>query len=485
MASSSSSSSTNRTATKSIKECTPSAGTNETSRKRSLPDSPEVNSSEQCISVAPTATSTLNQDANWPRFLVVEPTDVGRPLSSLSPFIIEKAMKGLAGEVKSVKKLRSGVLLVEVTRAGQANNLLKQTLFASVPVRVSPHRSMNTSKGVIRNFELSQMNPDDLVADLQENGINVSAARNIMQTRDGQKRKTTSIILTFCTPCLPMSIKAGYLNIKVEPFIPSPLRCFNCQGFGHHQTTCKRSSICPKCSLASHGNEPCTAEAKCPNCSGNHPAYSASCPVWKREKDICRIKVTSNVSYQDARKLVDPPYVNNAARPSYASVTKTTRSVETQTDVVRCTCGALSAIEKVSKKQNKKVCVSAQTDEDDDNAMQDDMPWNEVRRSRKQSKSPQLNPVSKVAERRDETGKPPEKVLRGSQSPSKTHLRTKSTAQEDPRKFAQPTNRSGSQGSRTEVVEAAACLGDGQKWTGPLGSQERSKGPRKQIEPPT
>ena len=74
----------------------------------------------------------------------------------------------------------------------------------------------------------------------------------------------------------------------------------------------------------------------------------------KEKMDICRIKVTANVSYQDARKLVDPPYVNNAARPSYASVTKTTRSVETQTDVVRCTCGALSAIEKSPKNKIKR-----------------------------------------------------------------------------------------------------------------------------------
>jgi len=70
---------------------------------------------------------------SWPRFLVMESVDTNNPLSKLSPFVIEKAMKGLC-EVVDVKKLRSGALLIEVSRAAQANNLLKQTSFASISV---------------------------------------------------------------------------------------------------------------------------------------------------------------------------------------------------------------------------------------------------------------------------------------------------------------------------------------------------------------
>ena len=44
--------------------------------------------------------------SNWPRFLVVSSTVEGA-LNKLSPFAIQKAIVGLAGEPKSVKK--SGV----------------------------------------------------------------------------------------------------------------------------------------------------------------------------------------------------------------------------------------------------------------------------------------------------------------------------------------------------------------------------------------
>ena len=34
------------------------------------------------------------------------------------------------------------------------------------------------------------------------------------------------------------SIKAGYLNIPVEPYVPNSLSCFRCQKYGHGQNTC-------------------------------------------------------------------------------------------------------------------------------------------------------------------------------------------------------------------------------------------------------
>ena len=55
--------------------------------------------------------SNISTD-NWPRFLVIEPISEGA-LNSLSPFAVHKALQGLAGELKSVKRIKSGCLLVE------------------------------------------------------------------------------------------------------------------------------------------------------------------------------------------------------------------------------------------------------------------------------------------------------------------------------------------------------------------------------------
>ena len=49
----------------------------------------------------------------YPKHLVIASLE-SDALSKLSPFAIEKAIKGIVGDVKSVKKLHSGVILVEV-----------------------------------------------------------------------------------------------------------------------------------------------------------------------------------------------------------------------------------------------------------------------------------------------------------------------------------------------------------------------------------
>ena len=74
----------------------------------------------------------------------------------MSPFVLDKVLQGWVGTVKSVKKLRSGVLLVEVTRETQATKLLTLELILDLEVHVSPHRSLNSCKGVVRSYELAQ-----------------------------------------------------------------------------------------------------------------------------------------------------------------------------------------------------------------------------------------------------------------------------------------------------------------------------------------
>jgi len=119
------------------------------------------------------------ENSFWPRFLVIEPTDSKRPLSVLSPFVLGKAMRGIVGTAKAMRQLRTGQILIEVDREGQSKNLLKLTELCTVPVKVSAHRTLNSSKGVIRSFDLARMNPAELVAELSDQGV--ISALNIKQ----------------------------------------------------------------------------------------------------------------------------------------------------------------------------------------------------------------------------------------------------------------------------------------------------------------
>ena len=61
---------------------------------------------------------------NFSKFLVIKSEET-KPITSLSPFIIEKQIDCLIGTPKSVKKLKNELLLVETLKASQADSLVK------------------------------------------------------------------------------------------------------------------------------------------------------------------------------------------------------------------------------------------------------------------------------------------------------------------------------------------------------------------------
>ena len=63
---------------------------------------------------------------------------------------------------------------------------------------------------------------------------------NIQVRRNGALKRTNTYVLTFNTPVLPKKIKAIYLSVNVEVYIPHPLRFYHCQVFGHHEDNCMK-----------------------------------------------------------------------------------------------------------------------------------------------------------------------------------------------------------------------------------------------------
>ena len=160
--------------------------------------------------------------------------------------------------------------------------------------------SLNTSKGVIRSSELSLFTLDELKSHLQTQSV--TDIKRISIKRNDEIININTYIVTFNKSSLPKELKVGYNLIKVNPYIPNPLRCFNYQKFGHHETKCLKSPVCKKCgeSGSDHIELSCDNPIKCANCQGNHPAYSRDCLVWKREKEINTLKYTNT----EARKII-------------------------------------------------------------------------------------------------------------------------------------------------------------------------------------
>ena len=271
----------------------------------------------------------------WPRFIVMSPLDDKEPLTKLSPFAVEKAILGKFGTVQKVTKMKSGCLLIETTRAKQSRMIRDTTSFLNIEVKCTPHRSLNSSKGVIRDHgrDLYDMSEADIVMELREQGVE-EVSRFILK-KDGKEIKTNTLFVTFRTPTPPEKIKIGYYNVAVNLYIPNPLRCFSCQEFGHSKKFCKKEPKCWKCGREGHEGGECTSESICcVNCKGDHFSSSKTCPVWILEKEIQRVKAEKKLTYGEARRLVKASSPSPAPAPSsYANAVRSTqrKSIECQT----------------------------------------------------------------------------------------------------------------------------------------------------------
>ena len=209
------------------------------------------------------------------------------------------------------------------SRQTTRTNLLKTTSFVQIPVKVSPHRTLNSKKGVIRCPDLKDCSDEEILEELSSQGI--THLQRIHVTRNGNKIATGTFIVTFNRPVLPNAISVGYLKVKVQVYIPNPIRCFKCQRYGHFKSSCTHNEVCAKCGQTGHESEQCNNAPNCVNCSGKHAANAKDCPKWLEEKAIQKLKYEKNISYPEAKKLYMPVQPQPGVS-TYASTVATTKA---------------------------------------------------------------------------------------------------------------------------------------------------------------
>ena len=84
-------------------------------------------------------------------------------------------------------------------------SLLKMKTFCGLKCSVTPHSSLNTSKGIIRYPALNRMASDDIKEGMVEQGVR--EVRRITVRRDGVMKLTNTYVLTLNSPNLPTVVK--------------------------------------------------------------------------------------------------------------------------------------------------------------------------------------------------------------------------------------------------------------------------------------
>ena len=219
----------------------------------------------------------------------------------------------MAGEPKSIKNLRSGDLLIQCAKEPHEKKLLKMKTFCGLKCSLTPHKSLNTSKGIVRCPALIRQSNEHILEFMEEQGV--TDVHRINVHRDGVLKPTNTFVFTFNTPELPTVVKIGFIQAKIDVYVPNALRCYH----GHHENKCGRQALCINCGMPEHcASGQCQRPAKCVNCYGDHPAKSKECPQWEKEKKILKIKCEQNISFLEARKQYKQFY---QAR-TYASAVK-------------------------------------------------------------------------------------------------------------------------------------------------------------------
>ena len=175
------------------------------------------------------ASTLFRAQENFPKFIIIESTNKETQNTSLSPFVIEKQIESMIGTPKSVKKLKNGTLLVETTRKMQTDILLKSKKFFNLPVEVKPHKTLNSSKGIIRDRNLKGESEKNILEYLENQGV--TAVKRFTVKKGQDTINTNTLLLTFDSVVPPKSLKIFYQIIPVDLYIPNPLKCFNCQKF--------------------------------------------------------------------------------------------------------------------------------------------------------------------------------------------------------------------------------------------------------------
>lgn len=254
------------------------------------------------------------------RKVYVQCGDSALPLSRINPILLAKCIDSICGKVASVQHLRSGGLYITCNTEDQVKTLIATKTFCISPDRVIPVSSciaLNTQSvtGKIYAPEFQEEPLPTLLDMLRPNGV--VAIRRLF--RDPKKSHIPLFVLTFLGTSRPSSMTVGYSKIAVDPYIPSPLRCYKCCRWGHSSTYCRGAVHCSRCGQKDHNGLSCENTPCCVNCGGAHESLSKDCPVYRREMDICHHSVTHNTTFPAARKYFDAQ--TTPSNPHHLSLT--------------------------------------------------------------------------------------------------------------------------------------------------------------------
>ena len=134
--------------------------------------------------------------------------------------------------------------------------------------------------------------PEDITDDEIKEAANCMEANRISKQDKNKLVQTETVILSFQSEqSLPSTVHFGMLKFKLRAYVPSPVQCKNCLGYGHTSKHCTYQPRCLHCGNVGHSYDACVIKnkaARCANCGGGHEASDKTCPTFIAAREQLR-----------------------------------------------------------------------------------------------------------------------------------------------------------------------------------------------------
>ena len=236
-----------------------------------------------------------------PRWLIISSRSERGNLFKVKQFVNQKL-----GNVNSpdISRFGRNSFLVHAKSDAQAVMLLNMKLDTEGMISgIKAHFNFSYAKGVIFSQDIYDLSEEEILTMCPEKVWKIFKIP-----------RSHMIILNFVNSIVPPEIIVESEIIRVRPYRPRALQCFNCYGFGHASRICTRDKICQFCSQPEHGE--CSRPRVCANCKENHDSRNKSCKVLKKEEEALLMSEAEHISIGHAKKLLSKRSYSDALKDS-------------------------------------------------------------------------------------------------------------------------------------------------------------------------
>lgn len=266
--------------------------------------SPEIQSANKKLY------SQSDIDTNLEQYLFIscKATD----LTKKNPVKLMKELQQTSKELQPNQiQILKECIKIKCTSPKQKSALSSITHLMGNSIQVTNHYQLETKPDKLEQIIIFGVLEETTLDEIQEQTGATSVKR--LPTKSNSQTHTPVVLGYHGTA--PNVVVLGWKTHNAKPFIPRPLRCFNCQLFaGHVAEHCRSSPKCPRCG-GKHTFDQCPQKqvencsgseltVKCANCGENHSAAFKGCSAYLRAAKITEIKVMEHLSYANAAKVL-------------------------------------------------------------------------------------------------------------------------------------------------------------------------------------